>query len=77
MYLKQPGFTYRVCGPFTKHRGRNKKFREKCNLKHLHRKELDKVCFAHDTAYGDSKNLANRIISDKSLKDRGYEITML
>ena len=31
-----------------------------------------KACFAH--AYSDSKDLAERTISDKILKDRAYEI---
>ena len=35
-YLKQPGFTYNACGPFTKHRQKNQKFRETGNLKHLY-----------------------------------------
>ena len=26
-HLKQPGFTYSACGPFTKHRERIQKFR--------------------------------------------------
>ena len=26
------------------------------NLKHLHRNELDKACFAHDAVYSDSKD---------------------
>ena len=39
----KPGFTYRACGPFTKHRERIGKFREAGNLKHLHRNELDKA----------------------------------
>ena len=26
MYLKQPGFTYSACGPFTKSKERNEKF---------------------------------------------------
>ena len=53
-----------------------KKFKnlEKWNLKHLYRSELDKACFAHDAAYSDSKDLARRIISDKILRDRAYEI---
>ena len=38
LYLKQPGFTYSVCGPFTKHRERIQKFRETGHLKHLYRK---------------------------------------
>ena len=71
-YLKQPGFTYSACGPFTKHRERIQKFRETGNLKHLYRNELDKACFAHDAAYSDSKNLAKRT-SDKILKGRAYE----
>ena len=29
LYLKQPGFTYSACGPFTKHRERIKKKIEK------------------------------------------------
>ena len=65
LHLKQQGFTYSACGPFTKHCERIQKFRETDNLKHLYRSELDKTCFAHDAAYSDSKNLAKRTISDK------------
>ena len=36
--------------------------------------EVDKVCFAHDAAYSDSRDLAKITISDKILKDRSYEI---
>ena len=39
----------------------------------MYRNELDKDCFAHDTTYSDSKDLAKRTISDKILKDRAYE----
>ena len=74
LHLKQPGFTYSACGPFTKHRERIQKFRETGNLKHLCRNELDKTCFAHEATYSDSKDLAKRTISDKILKDRAYEI---
>ena len=28
MHLKQPGFTYRACGPFTKNKERIQKFKE-------------------------------------------------
>ena len=73
-HLRQPGFTYSACGPFTKHHERIQKFRETGNLKHLYRNELDKACFAHDAAYSDSKDLAKRTISDKILKDKAYEI---
>ena len=74
LHLKQPGFTYISCGPFTKHHERTQKFRETSNLKHLYRNELEKACFAHDASYSDNKDLAKRTISDKILKDRAYDI---
>ena len=43
-------------------------------LKHLYRNELEKTCFAHDSAYSYSKDLPKRTISDTILKDRAYEI---
>ena len=53
---------------------RIKKIIETDDLKHLYRNELDKACFAHDAAYSDSKDLAQRTISDKILRDRAYKI---
>ena len=73
LHLKQAGFTYRNCGPFTKHYKKIQKFREAGNLKHLCRNELGKGCFSQDAAYSDSKDLAERTISDRVLKDRAYE----
>ena len=60
LHLKQPGFIYSACGPFTKDRERIQKFREKRNLKRLCRNELGTACFAHDAAHSDSKNLEKR-----------------
>ena len=60
--------------PFNKHCERIQKFRETGNLKHSYRNELDKACFPHDAAYSGSRYLTKRTISDKSLKDRAYEI---
>ena len=74
LHLKQPGFTYSACGSFTKHRKIILKFRETGNLKNLNRNELDKACFAHDTAHSNSKDFTKRTISDKILKDRAFEI---
>ena len=81
LHLKQPGFTYIACGPSTKHCERiqrNRQFtvtvQRNRQFKNLYRNELDKVCFAHDAEYSDSKDLAKRTISDKILKDRGYGI---
>ena len=42
LHLKQPGFTYTVCGPITKHSERIQRFRETGDLKHLYRNELGK-----------------------------------
>ena len=39
LHLKQPGFTYSACGPFTEHHERIQKFREICNLKNLYKNE--------------------------------------
>ena len=43
-------------------------------FKNLYRNKLDKVCFTHDAAYSDTKDLAERTISDKILKNRANEI---
>ena len=74
--LRKLVFTYIACGPFTKNRERIKKFRETSNLKHTYKNELDKACFGHDAAYSDSKNLAKRTISDKTLKYKAYQIAI-
>ena len=76
-HLKQPRFTYSPCGPFAKHYERIQKFRETGKLKQLYRNELHKACFAHDTAYSDSKDLVKRTISDKILKDSAYQIARI
>ena len=68
--LKQPVFTYKAYGSFTKYRERIQKFRKTGNLKHLHRMKLEKTCFGHDAAYFESKDLAKRTISDKILKKK-------
>ena len=74
MHLRQPGFNYSACGPFTKHRKRIQKFMQTGNTNYIYRNELDKTCFAYDAAYSDSKDLAKRRQSDKVLKYKAYEI---
>ena len=51
MHLKQPGFTYSACGPFTKNKERIEKFMQTGNTDFIYKNELDKVCFQHDMAY--------------------------
>ena len=59
LHLKPQGFTYSTCLPFTTHREKIQKLRKTGNLNHLHRNELGQACFAHDTAYFDSKIVKN------------------
>ena len=44
LHLKQQGFTYSACGPFTKRCKIIQKFREAGNLKHLSRNYLGLFC---------------------------------
>ena len=74
MHLKQPGFTYSDCGPFTKNKERIKKFKETGERGYIYKNELDKACFQYDMAYGDFKDLARRTASDKILKDKAFNI---
>ena len=68
------GFTYSVCGPFTKHKQRIQKFMLTGDTNYIYRNELDKACFQHDAAYSDSKDLTKTTQSDKALKDKAFEI---
>ena len=74
IHLKQPGFTYSVCGPFPKNKKRIEKFKEVADTKCIYRNELDKGCFHHDMPYGDFKELPRRTASDKVLRDKTFNI---
>ena len=74
MHLKQPGFTYSDCGPFTKNKERIEKFMQTVNTNFIYKNELDKACFQHDMAYGKTKDLVKRTQSDKVLKDKAFKI---
>ena len=75
MHFKQPGFTYSVCGPFTKNKERIEKFMQTGNTNFIYKNELDKACFQHDMVYGKSKNLVKRTQSHRVLKDKAFKIT--
>ena len=64
MHLKQPGFTYSGCGPFTKNKEKIEKFMQSGNTNFIYRNELDKACLQHDMAYGKSRDLTKRTKSD-------------
>ena len=71
LHLWQSRFTYSTCRKFPKYRERIQTFKLV-----IYRNELHKAWFAHDAVYAGSKNLAKRIVSDKVLKDRAYEISL-
>ena len=75
IHLKQLGFTYGACGPFTKNKERIDNFMQTGNPDFIYRDELDKVCFQHDMVYGKSKDLTKRTQSDKVLRDKAFKIT--
>ena len=45
MHLKQPGFTYSACGPFTKNKERIEKFMQTGNTNFIYKNELIKLVF--------------------------------
>ena len=51
LHLKQSDFTYSACGPFTK----KKKELQTGHTNFIYENELNKPCFQHDMAYGESK----------------------
>ena len=74
MHLKQPGFTYSACSPFTKNKERIEKFMQTGNTDFIYKNELDKACFQHDMAYRKSKYLIKKTQSDKFLKDKAFKL---
>ena len=71
-------FTYIACGPFTKNKGRIKKFKETGDTNYIYKTELKlKACFQHHMAYEDFKDLARRIASDKVLRDKAFNIAKI
>ena len=56
LHLKQPGFTYSACGPFTKNKERIEKFMQTWNTDFIYRNKLDKACFQHNMAHCKSKD---------------------
>ena len=74
MHLMQPGFTYSVCGPFTKNKERIQKFKETGDSRNIYQNELEKFCFRRDMVYGDFKDLTRKTVSNKILRDKTFNI---
>ena len=50
------------------------KFKKAGDTNYIYKNELDKVCFQHDMAYGDFKDIKRRTASDKILRDKAFNI---
>ena len=55
MQLRQLGFTYSACEPFTENRQIIKKFMRTGDTNYIYKNELAKACFQHGIAYGNKK----------------------
>ena len=67
MHLRQPGFNYSACGPFTKSKERIQKFKQTGDSRYIYKNELDIV-------YGDFKDLKKRTAVDNVLRDKAFNI---
>ena len=74
MHLKQPGFTYSACGPFTKNKERIQKLEEIGDTNYIYKNQLDKACFQHDMASENFKDFAKKTASDKVLREKAFNI---
>ena len=74
MHLRQPGFTYSACGPFTKNKERIKKFMQTGNTDFIDKNEADMSGFQLGMVYGKRKDLVRRTQSDKVLRDKAFNI---
>ena len=45
IHLRQPGFMWNACDPFTKNKEKIKKFKETGDTRYIYQKELDKASF--------------------------------
>ena len=75
MHLKQPGFTYGACGPFTKNKEKIQSLKKHLIQIIFTKMILIKLFFSHDTmAYGKYKDLNKRKQSEKLLRNKAFEI---
>ena len=74
MHLRQTGFTYSACGPFTKNKERTQMFKNTRDSRYIYQNKLDKACYQHDLAYGDFKDLAKRTAADKVLRNKAFNV---
>ena len=74
MHLRQTAFAYSACRPFTINKERIQKFEETGVQRYIYQNEQDKACFQHEMAYADFKDLTRRTASDKTLRDKAFNM---
>ena len=75
MHLKQPGFTYSACGPFTKIKERIEKFMRTRNTDYIYKNDLDKAFFQHEIVHNKCKVLPKRTELHKVFRDKAFKIS--
>ena len=71
MDIRQPGFTYSACGPFTKTKEWIKEIKKQEIQERFTKK---KTCFQHELAYGYFKDLNRRTFAEKVLQHKAFSI---
>ena len=74
MHLRQPGFTYSACGPFTKSKERIQKFKETGDASYIYKNELERYAFNMIWLMETLKILQKELQADKVLRDRAFKI---
>ena len=72
MHLRQPGFTYSACGPFTKNKEQIQKLKKQEIQAIFTKTNLIRLVFS--MIYGDVKDIKRRTASDRILRDKAFNI---
>ena len=72
MLLRQPGFIFSACGPFTKNKERIQKSKETGDSGYVYQNEVDKFSFKMTWLMEVFKAYPGRAASDKVLRDKAF-----
>ena len=70
MHLRQPGFTYSVCGPFTKNKQRIQKFMQTGETNYIYKKEFLSVTIIVKSVFEEDGKYYPQVFLDEYL----YEV---